>query len=65
MPRLKCPTLLITSPGDPFYYRLEAVRRLIPRCRTAIIDDVDGFPALEKPEEFARLVLEFLESPGV
>lgn len=59
------PTLLITGTGDTFYDRREATKRLIPRCRIHIIDGTHDHPAWEKPKEFARAILDFLdESSG-
>ncbi len=50
---IESPTLLMVGTKDVFYSRLEATRKLIPRCRTKIIEDMDAFPAWEKPVEFA------------
>jgi len=51
--------------GDVLYPRLDNVKALFPRSRTMVIDDVDAFATLEKPEEFARAVLDFLKNPGI
>jgi pimeloyl-ACP methyl ester carboxylesterase len=63
LPKIKSPTLLLYSRGDSEFSRLEATKKLIPRCQIRIIEDVLFFPFWEKPEELARAIMEFLQNP--
>jgi len=62
---IKSPTLLISGSRDFFLERLEATKNLIPRCKTQIIDSGGALMCLEKPDEFAQVILDFLKNPGV
>lgn len=62
---LKCPVLLLIGTEDTFYGKLEATRKLIPRCKVAVIPGGDPVITLTKPDEFARAVLDFVKNPGV
>jgi pimeloyl-ACP methyl ester carboxylesterase len=62
LPLVKCPVLLISGSEDTFIHRLEASARLIPRCTTRVIPGGASDVCLAMPEEFSRLVLEFLGS---
>ena len=64
LPLIKNPTLLISGTYDTFHDRLEATKKLIPHCRTHIIEGTHDHPAWEKPDEFAQTIIEFLGDPG-
>ncbi len=63
--QIKSPTLLLYSRGDSEFSRLEATRKLIPRCQISIIEGPHSFPFWEKPEELAQIIIEFFRNPGV
>lgn len=65
LPLIKSPTLLLYGTEDTFFHRREATARLVPRCRTEIIQGAGALIALEKPNAFAQSILEFLKNPGV
>ncbi len=65
LPLTKSPTLLVYGAQDPFYKKVESTRSLIPRCRVTVIEGAHNLAMWEKPQEFARGVLEFLKAPGV
>ena len=64
MSLIKSPTLLMAGSND-FYYldELESTKSLIPRCQTRVVEGVGQFPGVEKPEEFAQAILDFLKNP--
>lgn len=57
---IKSPTLLLSGSGDLFRDRLETVQRLIPHCRTQVIDGAGYSVFLERPRESAQALLSFL-----
>ena len=59
--KLTCPTLLIYGSKDTFISRLEPTQALVPHSQTKVIEGADALIALEKPEEFARSILDFLK----
>jgi pimeloyl-ACP methyl ester carboxylesterase len=63
LPAVKSPTLLIYTAGDKWLRRIEAVKNLIPKCRTKILADSGQVPTWENPQEYSQAVLEFLENP--
>jgi len=65
LPLIKSPTLLISGSEDLFLDRLEAIKSLIPRCKTLVIEDAGILICLEKPDEFAQAILDFMQNPGV
>ena len=65
LPLIKSPTLVMAGSDGLFYDRLEPVRNLIPKCRIKIIEGAGNVPTLEKPNEFAQAILEFLKNPLV
>jgi len=65
LPLIKSPTLLMVGTEDIFYNKLEAVKSLIPRCRTKVIRGAGNVVTLEKPREFAQAILDFLQNPEV
>lgn len=63
LPRLKAATLIVSGREDvQFPWRgAEAASRTIPDGRFAAIEGAGHFPMVEKPEETARLLLDFLD----
>lgn len=64
LPNLRVPTLVVWGRQDrliPFRHALVA-QQLIPNARLAAIDRCGHCPQLERPDEFNRLVTEFLVS---
>ena len=60
--RIRAPTLIVWTDHDPTA-SLDAGRKyqsLIPGARFAVMQDCSHVPSYERPEEFDRLVLEFL-----
>lgn len=66
LPRIKTPTLVITSDNDyitPSYYA-EALARAIPNAKL-VVPHGGGHPISKtRPQEFNRIVLDFLEAAG-
>jgi 2-succinyl-6-hydroxy-2,4-cyclohexadiene-1-carboxylate synthase len=63
--RLELPLLAIAGDRDDGYVR--AARRIAetaPRAREAIVQEAGHAPQLQRPEEVARLIAEFLEEIG-
>jgi len=62
LPRLRCPTLLLTGDADIFYREdwLQAAGTRIPDGQTRIIPGGAGMICFEKPQEWALAVLEFM-----
>ena len=64
--RIRAPTLVIAGGADagtpPAMSR--AMAEAIPGARLAVIPGAAHLSSAEKPEEFARLVLDFLEAPA-
>jgi len=65
LPLIKAPTLLISGSEDFFLDLPEPIKSLIPRCQTQVIEGTGVNICLEKPDEFAQAILEFLKNPGV
>lgn len=59
---IKSPTLLVSGSEDMFYDRLETISKLIPRCKTQVIGGGGVLICLEKPKEFAEVILAFLRT---
>lgn len=57
---IKCPTLLMSGTKDQFYDQLQMGRALIRNCVTAELPGGGSSMLIEKPAEFARIVLDFL-----
>jgi len=64
LPLITSPTLLIGSSRDVLFDLLERSQRLIPKSKTKVIEDAGALVCLEKPQEFAQAVLDFLEGPS-
>ncbi|MDO8491050.1 MAG: alpha/beta hydrolase, partial [Dehalococcoidia bacterium] len=54
LPLISCPTLLISGTKDFFLDRLEVTARLIPRCRTAIIEGGGPLLTVQMAKEMAQ-----------
>ncbi|MFC1865077.1 alpha/beta fold hydrolase, partial [Chloroflexota bacterium] len=63
LPLIKSPTLIISPVEDILHQRLDIVSSLVSQCRTKIIQEAGNNIALEKPEELAQAILDFLENP--
>ena len=64
LPRLQAPTLVLSGREDRQFswQSAEAASRRIPNARFAAIDGAAHFPMVEKAQETARLISEFLDS---
>ena len=66
LPLLKVPTMFLAGEHDYMRPHMERHRSLLPPGTpgdTAIIQGAGDFAALERPEEFARIVVEYLARP--
>ncbi len=60
---ISAPTMAIWGADDPFFSPEDAVEKLregIPGCRIEVLEGVGHNPMAERPEEFIRLVEDFL-----
>jgi len=64
LPLIQSPTLLIYGSGCLFRDRQEITERLIPYCRSLIIEGARETTPSQKPKEFASAILEFLRNTG-
>ena len=64
--RLAAPTLIASGREDVQFPwpGAQAASKKIPGARFAVIDGAGHFPMVEKPEETARLLAEFLDGPA-
>jgi pimeloyl-ACP methyl ester carboxylesterase len=60
LPLIKSDTLAVSGGDDVFLNDLETIKKMMPRCRTKVIEGTGAYICLEKPEEFASAILEFL-----
>ena len=62
LPRVKRPALVVWGRQDRIVPLAcgEQYRRLLPDARLAVLDECGHLPPIEKPDEFAHLVREFL-----
>jgi len=58
--RVSQPTLVMGGPRDPLWPGIEAAAALFPRGRFHVIDGAGLYVVDERPQEFVRLVCEFL-----
>ena len=66
LPLIKSPTLFITGgSSDKYHGGLETLTKIIPHSRSRVIEGGGGFMLLEKLQEFAQAILDFLKNPGV
>ena len=63
LPLIKSPTLIISGDKDVFYDMLEYTQSMVPQSKTKVIEGGYLRPALDQPEDFAKAILEFLETP--
>ena len=66
LPLVQSPTLLMAGEHDTMVGYIDRHRALLPQSRpgaTAVIKGAGDYAAMEKPREWARLVLDFLEKP--
>jgi pimeloyl-ACP methyl ester carboxylesterase len=63
---VRCPTLVIVGAEDvpPALKTADKLAAGIPGARKAVIQDAAHLPNMEKPQEFNRIVLDFLTSLG-
>ena len=64
LPLIQSPTLIMSGDVDLFYKRVELIKSLVPQNRVAILEKGGAFVALEKPVEFAEIILDFMRNPG-
>lgn len=60
LPLIKNRTLVISGTGDVFHPALEKISSLIPGKEVKVIEDADAYVTLEKPEEFSKVIIDFL-----
>lgn len=65
LPLIKSPTLLIGGTRDIIFHLLERSHSSIPRSKIQTIEDAGVLICFEKPREFAKAILNFMESPGI
>lgn len=65
IPRIKARSLLIwgTRDGAVDVRSGEALRRALPRCELVLMESAGHLPFEETPDEFNRLVLDFIDRP--
>ncbi len=63
IPRIRVRSLLIwgNRDGAVDVRSGEALRRALPQCELALIDDAGHLPFEETPDEFNQLVLDFID----
>jgi monooxygenase len=64
IPSISAPTLIMWGRHDQVLpiTHLATARKLMPRAKVHVFEDCGHIPQMEKPEEFNRLLREFLES---
>jgi 3-oxoadipate enol-lactonase len=64
LPKINVPTLVIVGRQDEFtpVAKAEEMKQKIQNCKLIIIENAGHMPNLEQPEEFNKIVLDFLES---
>ena len=58
--RLQVPTLLIGGGADRVAYMYERARACLPGAQTVVLDEATDFVAEQRPEEFAKVLRDFL-----
>lgn len=63
---IRCPTLIVWGREDALVpvRDAETFERLIPHSRQVVMDDTGHVPMLERPDQFNRCLIEFLEEPA-
>ena len=59
---IRIPTLLFSGDEDLFYDRLDATKAMLPMCTTRVLKGQEFVMAYDKPDELAKMVLDFLEN---
>ncbi len=64
---IKCPTLVLTTPKDVFYFHIEAVKNPIPRNKVTVIgkDAPTSYLPAVAAAEYTKAIMDFMENPGV
>jgi len=57
---IKCPTLVLTTPSDPWHVFAEAEKKLIPNAKVTIIENGPIDVNRLMPKEFAGAILNFI-----
>ncbi len=65
VPLIKAPTLVMSGTGDTLVHTTDLIAKHIPRSRTAVIQGGSFYTSYDNPQELAKEMLGFLESPGV
>jgi pimeloyl-ACP methyl ester carboxylesterase len=60
LPLIKCPTLVLTTPSDPWHVFAEAEKKLIPDAKITIIENGPIDVNRLMPKEFAEAILNFI-----
>lgn len=62
--RIRVPTLVVIGDRDARSVRMfgDSTARMIPGARRVVMEGTDHLPQMEKPEEFTRVLVEFLRS---
>jgi pimeloyl-ACP methyl ester carboxylesterase len=65
--RIKAESLIVWGDRDRIFpvKQADRARNLMPAARIEIMDDVGHFPQIDAPQEFSRLVSDFLEARAV
>jgi 3-oxoadipate enol-lactonase len=63
LPEIDIPTLVIVGRDDEFtpVAKAEELKKNLHNCKLVIIDDAGHMPNLEQPEQFNKVVLDFLD----
>jgi pimeloyl-ACP methyl ester carboxylesterase len=63
---IRAPTLLVWGERDPLipFALAEEWRRAVPAARLVVLPGAGHVPMVERPEAFARALVEFLDQPG-
>jgi len=62
---IKSPTLFISGSEDMFLDKLDALKSVVPRSKTLVIEGGGVLICFEKPDEFAQAIIDFMKTPGV
>jgi len=63
LPLIQSPTLALSGSNDLFIDELQDIEKAIPCCQTKVIEGTGLGICLEKPGEFASIILDFLGNP--
>jgi pimeloyl-ACP methyl ester carboxylesterase len=65
LPLINCPTLVLSGIDDPFYPVAEKIKTLLPYGKLKIIENGSIYVTRTMPEEYAEVVLDFLNKTGM